>query len=71
MDGQAGICRPSRRESRGKPQNQPTKLSAKWASGRGSSYIALQVTEQNNEARSLYKNLGMEVKGSYHYRVKF
>jgi len=45
--------------------------SAKWASGRGSSYIALQVTEQNNEARSLYKNLGMEVKGSYHYRVKF
>jgi GNAT superfamily N-acetyltransferase len=45
--------------------------SAQWAKDRGSSYITLQVTEQNKGARSLYSNLGMEVIGSYHYRVKF
>ena len=45
--------------------------SAQWAKERGSLHITLQVTEQNKGARSLYSNLGMEVIGSYHYRVKF
>ena len=43
---------------------------ANWAEKQGAARLSLVVTRQNTAARALYARLGMEVVGSYHYRMK-
>jgi GNAT superfamily N-acetyltransferase len=43
---------------------------ANWAAEQGADRLSLVVTRQNTAARALYARLGMEVVGSYHYRMK-
>ncbi|MHB1820254.1 MAG: GNAT family N-acetyltransferase [Streptosporangiaceae bacterium] len=42
---------------------------ARWAAGRGSQTLYLQVEEANAAARSLYDRLGFAASHGYHYRV--
>ena len=41
---------------------------ASWAVERGATHLGLAVTEGNTGANALYRSLGMEVCGGYHYR---
>lgn len=42
----------------------------RWALDNGARNVALAVTRANVAANSLYETLGMNVVGSYHYRIK-
>ena len=44
-------------------------LAARWAADEGAQHLALAVTRENAPANRLYSSLGMEVVGSYHYRM--
>lgn len=46
------------------------RAAAIWAQNQGAQDIALLVTRANHGANALYKRLGMNVVGSYHYRIK-
>lgn len=41
---------------------------AAWASRQGATWLALAVTETNTPANRLYRSLGMQIFGTYHYR---
>lgn len=43
---------------------------AKWAQDHGADTLLVAVTEQNAAANALYRSLGMEHVGQYHYRQK-
>ncbi len=43
---------------------------ANWAVAQDASRLSLVVTRQNTAACALYARLGMEIVGSYHYRMK-
>jgi ribosomal protein S18 acetylase RimI-like enzyme len=42
----------------------------RWALENGARNVALAVTRANVAANELYEALGMNVVGSYHYRIK-
>ena len=44
-------------------------LAARWGVAQGARHVALAVTRANAPANRLYSSLGMEVVGSYHYRM--
>lgn len=46
------------------------RAAAIWAQDQGARDLSLAVTAGNTEARKLYTSLGMEVVGTYHYRIK-
>ncbi len=41
---------------------------ANWARGEGATWLTLAVTRANSAANALYRELGMEPAGGYHYR---
>lgn len=41
-----------------------------WADAHGARHLSLMVTKANEAANALYRGLGMEAVGSYHYRVQ-
>ncbi|MEL6643048.1 MAG: GNAT family N-acetyltransferase [Pseudomonadota bacterium] len=41
-----------------------------WAARQGATHLALAVTTANTAANALYRALGMQVAGRYHYRIK-
>ena len=43
---------------------------AKWAGARGARHMSVAVVARNAPANALYRALGMELCGRYHYRVK-
>ncbi|MEL6799660.1 MAG: GNAT family N-acetyltransferase [Pseudomonadota bacterium] len=43
---------------------------AGWAQAHGAPHLALAVTQANAPANALYRSLGMQVAGRYHYRIK-
>ena len=43
---------------------------AHWAQKNGADWIAILVTTANKGANGLYESLGMEIVGTYHYRIK-
>ncbi len=45
------------------------RAAAHWALGKGANWLALAVTEANAAANALYRKLGMECAGGYHYRL--
>ncbi|MCI2399490.1 GNAT family N-acetyltransferase [Aliiroseovarius subalbicans] len=43
---------------------------ARWAHDNGANVLSLIVTQGNHAANPLYANLGMQLVGHYHYRIK-
>lgn len=46
-----------------------TRAAARWALRQGAETLALMTTDANTAANALYRRLGMQVAGHYHYRI--
>ncbi|MHA3915791.1 GNAT family N-acetyltransferase [Halovulum sp. GXIMD14793] len=46
-----------------------TRAAARWARRLGAETLALMTTDANTAANALYRRLGMQVAGHYHYRI--
>ena len=47
-----------------------TKAVAFWAKSQGARFVTLVTTKDNAGANGLYSSLGMEIAGTYHYRIQ-